>query len=94
LVNIIEIKKMTLPDERYRALKCAEQFMLDLCDPSKTPKVPRSVRERARGILRHYPTKFDIDRIAESAPDVVSNKPWWDHYSDLPAPKAYEENKL
>ena len=85
---------MTLPDERYRALKCAEQFMLDLCDPSKTPKVPRSVRERARGILRHYPTKFDIDRIAESAPDVVSNKPWWDHYSDLPAPKAYEENKL
>ena len=82
---------MTLPDERYRALKCAEDFMLSLCDPKKTPKVPKEVRARARSVLKHYPTKFDMDRIAEAAPDVVSNKPWWDHYSDLPAPKAYEE---
>jgi hypothetical protein len=85
---------MTLPDERYRALKCAQQFLLDLCDPKATPKVPASVRQRARSTLKHYPTKFDIERIAESVPDVISNKPWWDHYSDLPAPKAYEENKL
>jgi hypothetical protein len=83
---------MTMPDERYRAMKCAEQFLLDLCDPSKTPKVPKDVRTRARGILKHYPSKFDMDRIAESSPDIVSNKPWWDNYSDLPAPKAYEES--
>jgi hypothetical protein len=85
---------MTLPDERYRAMKCAEQFLLDLCDPKVTPKVPAAIRYRARATLKHYPTKFDIDRIAESAPDVVSNKPMWDHYSDLPSPKAYEETKL
>jgi hypothetical protein len=85
---------MTLPDERYRAMKCAEQFLLDLCNPKATPKVPAAIRYRARSILKHYPTKFDIDRIAESAPDIVSNKPMWDHYGDLPSPKAYEETKL
>jgi hypothetical protein len=82
---------MTLPDERYRALKNAEQFLLELCDPKKTPKVPSEVRDRARGVLRHYPTNFDMGRLAEAAPDIVSNKPIWDHYSDLPSPKAYEE---
>lgn len=81
---------MTLPDERYRALKCGEQFLLDLCNPKLTPKVPSYVRDRARSILRHFPTKFDIDSIAETMPDRFS-KLAWDHYSDLPAPKAYED---
>ena len=82
---------MTLPNERYRALKCGEQFLLDLCNPKFTPKVPKYVRDRARSILRHYPTKLDLESIAETMPDRFSNKPIWDHYSDLPAPKAYEE---
>lgn len=82
---------MTLPDERYRALKCSEQFLLDLCNPKITPKVPTAVRDRARNILKHFPTKYDIDRIADALPDSFSNKPLWDHYSDLPAPKAYED---
>jgi hypothetical protein len=82
---------MTLPDERYRALKNGEQFLLDLCNPKVTPKVPTAVRDRARGILKHFPTKYDIDRIADALPYFISNKPLWDHYSDLPAPKAYED---
>lgn len=85
---------MTLPDERYRALKCGEQFLLDLCNPKITPKVPTAVRDRARNILKHFPTKYDIDRIAEELPDRFSNKPLWDHYSDLPAPKAYEQEDI
>lgn len=84
---------MTLPDERYRALKCGEQFLLDLCNPKLTPKVPKYVRDRARSILKHYPSRYDMDRIAETMPDLMSNKPIWDHYSDLPSPKAYEEQK-
>ena len=83
---------MTLPDERYRALKNGEQFLLDLCDPKVTPKVPSQVRDRARSILRHFPTKFDIECIADNMPDRFS-KLAWDHYSDLPSPKAYEEQK-
>jgi len=62
---------MTLPDERYRAMRLAESFLQDLCNCHQTPRVPRSVRERARGILRHYPSDYDLDRLAEKAPNVV-----------------------
>ena len=61
---------MTLPDERYRAVRMAENFMKDLCDPRVTPRVPRHIRERARGVLRHYPTTYDMERAAQAAPDV------------------------
>lgn len=61
---------MTLPDERYRAVRMAEQFMLDLCNPKKTPRVPQAVRAQARSVLRHYPSEYDLDRAAHAAPEV------------------------
>lgn len=65
---------MTLPDERYRALKWAEQFMQDLCDPSKTPRVPKSVRAQARSVLRHYPGEYYLEEMARRAPDIIAPK--------------------
>lgn len=62
---------MTLPDERYRAVRLAESFLLDLCNCHATPRVPRVIRERARSILRHYPSEYDLDRLTEKAPDVI-----------------------
>ena len=61
---------MTLPDERYRAVLTAERLLKDLCDPSITPRVPKLIRQRASGALRHYPSKWDMDRAATAAPDV------------------------
>jgi hypothetical protein len=61
---------MTLPDERYRAVKMAEQLLKDLCDSSKTPRVPKIIRQRASGCLRHYPSTWDLDRASNAAPDV------------------------
>ncbi len=61
---------MTLPDERYRAVRMAEGLLRDLLDPKATPRVPAAVRARARGVLRHYPGKWDLDRAAAAAPDV------------------------
>ena len=58
---------MTLPDERYRAVLAAEQLLRDLCDPKTTPRVPREIRERARGVLRHYPSEYDMQRCVEGA---------------------------
>lgn len=55
---------MTLPDERYRSVLAAERLLRDLCDPSVTPRVPKLVRDRARSVLRHYPSKLDLDRAA------------------------------
>jgi hypothetical protein len=64
---------MTLPDERYRAVRRSEQFLKDLCDPSKTPRVPKSVRGQASSILRHYPNQWDMDLAAHCTPTVFES---------------------
>lgn len=56
---------MTIPLERKNAVMHTETFLYDLLDPKKTPKVPKSVRAHASHLLRHYPTKSDMDIIAE-----------------------------
>jgi len=63
---------MTLPDERYRALKWAESFLTDLMDSSKTPRVPRSVRQQARSVLRHYPGEYYLEQLARARPDIIT----------------------
>lgn len=62
---------MTLPDERYRALKQGKKLLEELCDPGKTPRVPSIVRERARGALRHFPTDHELDRMADQCPEYL-----------------------
>lgn len=64
---------MTMPDERSRAVKFAREFLRDLLDPKKTPKVPRIVRKRALTVLRHFPGDYDIERAAEAVPDVFGD---------------------
>ena len=61
---------MTLPDERRRAVAWAREFLLELLDPSKTPRVPLEIRMRARSILKHFPTKLDLETAVKKAPDV------------------------
>lgn len=55
---------MTVPVERTNAVLWTQEFLVDLCNPKKTPRVPKDVRERARRLLRHYPSEFDMDVIA------------------------------
>lgn len=62
---------MTLPDERFLALKQGKKLLEELCDPGKTPRVPSIVRDRARSALRHYPNDYELDRIAESCPEML-----------------------
>ena len=63
---------MTLPYERTDAVIYTEKFLLDLIDPKKTPRVPSQVRDRARSLLRHYPTEYEIETVAEQS-DMVSD---------------------
>ncbi len=65
---------MTLPDERYRAVIQTRRFLLDLCNPQHTPRVPKLIREHARSMLRHYPSDWDMTRAAEGAPDVFQER--------------------
>jgi hypothetical protein len=70
---------MTLPYERYRAVSITRQFLADLLDASKTPKVPRSVRQTAARCLRHYPQEYDMERAAGKCPDTFAQEwPVWD----------------
>ena len=62
---------MTLPDERYRAVKWAGEFLQRLAG-GDIPRVPKAVRQEARNILRHYPSSWDLHRAAEAAPDVFA----------------------
>lgn len=62
---------MTLPDERYRALKQGKRLLEELCDPGKTPRVPSMIRDRARAALRHYPSEYELERLADTCPDLL-----------------------
>ena len=51
---------MSIKSEKVKAIQIARDFMRDLLDPKKTPRIPRAVRKRAYWALRHYPPDFDI----------------------------------
>jgi hypothetical protein len=67
---------MTLPDERYRALKQGKKLLEELCDPGRTPRVPSLVRDIARGALRHYPSDYELERMAEKCPELLNTQPF------------------
>jgi hypothetical protein len=62
---------MTLPDERYRAVQQTQRFLLRLLT---TPRVPKAVKDEARGLLRHYPSDYDLQQLERSAPHVVQQR--------------------
>jgi hypothetical protein len=65
---------MTLPDERYRAVIQTRRFLMDLCNPEHTPRVPKLIRDTARSMLRHYPSDFDMQLAARHSPDIFAEK--------------------
>ena len=65
---------MTLPDERYRSIMQAKRLLQELCDPKLTPRIAAGIRDRARGALRHYPGEYDMQRAAESCPEVFQER--------------------
>lgn len=54
---------MTLPFERVNAIVNARQFLRDLLDPKKTPRVPRKIRREAYYVLKHFPQDYDIKKV-------------------------------
>ena len=86
---IQEQQRVTLPYERMNALRSAEQLLCDLLDPKATPRVPKSVRQRARSVLRHWPMGSQLDLLCERIPELYNT-------SEDPlyvAVKAYDNSK-
>jgi hypothetical protein len=51
---------MTSEDERVNAIEQARRLIIDITEPKITPRVPKSVRDRARAIIENYPSGFDF----------------------------------
>jgi hypothetical protein len=83
---------MTLPCERYNAVKRTEEFLKDLMDPKKTPRVPKKVREQAYYCLRHYPGSYYLDTLATQCPHILETPNPVDDLSMLM--NKYEQRKL
>jgi len=70
---------MTLPDERYRAIKMAREFLWSLLDRSATPRVPKEIRLRARSVLKHYPGEFDMQNVLDNGvKGIFAKEKKWD----------------
>jgi hypothetical protein len=61
---------MTLPIERRWAVNNTRQFLVDLMDSNKTPKVPDAVRKEAYHCLKHYPGEYHMREVAIQSPGM------------------------
>lgn len=67
---------MSLRMEQYWSLQQTREFLVDLLDPKKTPRVPKDVRQRARRCLKHFPfldedgrPRFSTDEFSPPFPN-------------------------
>jgi hypothetical protein len=65
---------MTLPDERYRSLVQTKKFLLELLRSDLTPRVPKIVRQRARGLLRHWPDDYHLEQMTKEMPQFFAKE--------------------
>jgi hypothetical protein len=56
---------MTLPYERTNAVNYTRDFLYDLLDPQKTPRVPKEIRIRAGQLLKHYPSEYEMNQVSD-----------------------------
>lgn len=64
---------MTLPYERTWAVNNTRDFLMRLCDRT-IKRVPKSVRDEACRLLRHYPSQFDMKRVVEANSNAIFGK--------------------
>ena len=69
---------MTMPNERRNAVNRTRIFLLDLMDPKKTPRIPKSIRRDAYYCLKHYPGEYHMLLASEQAPELFGewNSGW------------------
>lgn len=66
---------MTLPYERSMSVTNARQFLLDLSSPygpTGYKRIPKAVRIRARRLLKHFPSAWDMSTAADKMPELFS----------------------
>lgn len=64
---------MTTPYERTRAILETKSLLLKLVDTKRQPRMPKSVREHAEYLLRHYPAHVDIEAAHKALPELYAS---------------------
>lgn len=72
---------MTLPDERTRAVIRARRLLCRIIAPGGL-RSPRSVREEALNILRHFPGVVELSQAGAAAPNVFDETEAWKAAAD------------
>lgn len=65
---------MTMPCERTRAVSHAREFLRDLLDPKKVPRIRYEIRQRARRVLKHFPGEQDMEQVIEKVPKIFGKR--------------------
>lgn len=60
VVDHPSLQAMTTRGEELRTIGQVREFLRELLDPKTTPKVPATIRDKARRLLRHYPYTSSI----------------------------------
>ena len=42
---------------------------MELLSPHMTPRVPKQIRQRASGLLRHWPDNYHLELMTDKMPD-------------------------
>ena len=85
------VLSLTMPNERRWAVNNTRQFLVDLMDPKKTPRVPKEIRKEAYRCLKHYPGDYYMEQAAEQAPEIFGE---WDAEHAKPVDSTpYEHNR-
>jgi hypothetical protein len=65
---------MTLPNEWFISMRKNRQFLFDLLDPTKTPKISKEIRKRASECLKHFPMDHEIQELEQFYNNAHSDK--------------------
>ena len=52
-----------IPEEEYHSLKETYKLLSHLIDPQKTPRIPKTLRDRAKHCLKYYPVRRTLKEL-------------------------------
>lgn len=67
---------MTMPSERINAIRNTLNFLRDVINPAKTPRLPRGIRKQAYWLLRHFPHDYEMEIVEKECDCKVFNDPF------------------
>lgn len=62
---------MTIPSERFRAIDTTREWMRM---NAASDKIPKFLRDEMRNLLRHYPSRVELEVMSEQCPGLLASE--------------------